>query len=193
MKQNRPYSANDIFTNLHGTVAKTAVGKALSSLATKNKINSKVFGKSTIFFAKQDMEILSVEQMSTMESEIQVMRQSIDKLKNILKENQKQLKELNSTVTTMEALEQIPIHEQQNLELNERLSLLADGELIDPKLKAKTEQDYKDARKLWVQRRRAFNGVIDMIMENMDRKKEEFLEELGVETDQMVNLSLDKY
>lgn len=40
--QNRPYSANDVVTNLHNEYNKTAVQKALDQLVTDGKLFEKV-------------------------------------------------------------------------------------------------------------------------------------------------------
>ena len=40
--QNRPYSVNDIFLNLHREVGKTAVQKALDTLVADEKVREKV-------------------------------------------------------------------------------------------------------------------------------------------------------
>lgn len=51
--QNRPYSATDIFNNLHGQVGKTSVVKTLTKLYEEGRINGKAYGKQWIYFAKQ--------------------------------------------------------------------------------------------------------------------------------------------
>jgi 26S proteasome regulatory subunit (ATPase 3-interacting protein) len=52
MMQNRPYSATDIFNNLHGTVRKNGVSKILSNLHEKGIINGKAYGKQWVFASK---------------------------------------------------------------------------------------------------------------------------------------------
>ena len=47
-KQNRPYSAIDIFNNLHKEYAKTAVVKCLEMLASEGKIKEKTYGKQKV-------------------------------------------------------------------------------------------------------------------------------------------------
>uniref|UniRef100_A0A7N5K5N3 Homologous-pairing protein 2 homolog n=1 Tax=Ailuropoda melanoleuca TaxID=9646 RepID=A0A7N5K5N3_AILME len=55
-EQNRPHSAQDVFSNLqkqHG-LGKTAVVKALEQLSQQGKINEKVYGKQKIYFPDQN-------------------------------------------------------------------------------------------------------------------------------------------
>ena len=51
--QNRPYSLNDIFLNLHRQHGKTQVQKALDKLVKEEKVNEKVNGKQKAYLVKQ--------------------------------------------------------------------------------------------------------------------------------------------
>lgn len=51
--QNRPYSATDIFNNLHEKIGKTALQKHLNTLVEQDLITCKAYGKQSIYFAKQ--------------------------------------------------------------------------------------------------------------------------------------------
>ena len=53
MKQNRPYSAQDLLTNLEGKVGKTELVNKLDDLASSNKIIEKVYGKQKVYMAIQ--------------------------------------------------------------------------------------------------------------------------------------------
>ena len=44
-KQNRPYSATDVHSNLHNMFGKTAVVKTLEALVAEGKIKSKAYNK----------------------------------------------------------------------------------------------------------------------------------------------------
>jgi 26S proteasome regulatory subunit (ATPase 3-interacting protein) len=52
-QSNRPFSANDIQTNLNGQIGKTAVVNSLEELANEKKINEKVYGKQKVYMALQ--------------------------------------------------------------------------------------------------------------------------------------------
>lgn len=51
--QNRPYSATDIFNNLHGEVGKTAVTKILTQMQENGTIHGKLYGKQWVYVCKQ--------------------------------------------------------------------------------------------------------------------------------------------
>jgi len=53
-KQNRPYSAVDIFSNLHKEYGKTAVQRSLEKLGSKGIITEKINGKQKVYAPKQD-------------------------------------------------------------------------------------------------------------------------------------------
>ena len=51
--QNRPYSATDVFNNLHGKVGKTAVVKLLAQMQENGTIHGKIYGKQWVYVARQ--------------------------------------------------------------------------------------------------------------------------------------------
>ena len=51
--QNRPYSAIQVFDNLHGRVPKSTVQKVLDSLTSTNVLNIKEYGKAKIYYVDQ--------------------------------------------------------------------------------------------------------------------------------------------
>ncbi|KAK9480838.1 Tat binding protein 1-interacting [Lipomyces japonicus] len=53
--QNRPYSAMDIMQNLHNTISRTVVNRALVNLEARGVLVSKTFGKQVIYVSKQSI------------------------------------------------------------------------------------------------------------------------------------------
>jgi 26S proteasome regulatory subunit (ATPase 3-interacting protein) len=53
VKQNRPYSAQDLLNNLEGKVGKTELVNKLDELASANKIIEKIYGKQKVYMAIQ--------------------------------------------------------------------------------------------------------------------------------------------
>uniref|UniRef100_A0A669EQV6 Homologous-pairing protein 2 homolog n=1 Tax=Oreochromis niloticus TaxID=8128 RepID=A0A669EQV6_ORENI len=89
-EKNRPYSAQDVFSNLqkqHG-LGKTAVVKAMELLALEGKIKEKIYGKQKIYFADQaqfkdvnDADLKSMDhQISELSGEVQSLTQSCRQL-----------------------------------------------------------------------------------------------------------------
>ncbi|XP_026670676.1 homologous-pairing protein 2 homolog, partial [Ceratina calcarata] len=52
--RNRPYSLNDIVSNLHNELGKSAVQKSLDKLVEKGKVFVKAYGKQKIYCPVQD-------------------------------------------------------------------------------------------------------------------------------------------
>uniref|UniRef100_A0A8C1BQM5 Homologous-pairing protein 2 homolog n=1 Tax=Cyprinus carpio carpio TaxID=630221 RepID=A0A8C1BQM5_CYPCA len=109
-EKNRPYSAQDVFTNLQKQcgLGKTAVVKAMEQLAQQGKIQEKVYGKQKIYFADQsqfadvsDAELKEMDaRVAELSAEVQTISQSCRQLDT-------ELKELNSSLTTAEMEAQI--------------------------------------------------------------------------------------
>uniref|UniRef100_A0A3Q4HIG9 Homologous-pairing protein 2 homolog n=1 Tax=Neolamprologus brichardi TaxID=32507 RepID=A0A3Q4HIG9_NEOBR len=89
-EKNRPYSAQDVFSNLqkqHG-LGKTAVVKAMELLALEGKIKEKIYGKQKIYFADQaqfkdvnDADLKAMDhQISELSEEVQSLTQSCKQL-----------------------------------------------------------------------------------------------------------------
>jgi 26S proteasome regulatory subunit (ATPase 3-interacting protein) len=69
--QNRPYSANDIFLNLHRDVGKTAVQKALDLLVADGKVREKLNGKQKAYVVSQgDIEADDAAKVAELDEEI---------------------------------------------------------------------------------------------------------------------------
>jgi hypothetical protein len=54
-KTNRPYSAINVFDNLHGSIKKKYVIKKLDRLSQTKNLTRKDFGKSSIFWINQEL------------------------------------------------------------------------------------------------------------------------------------------
>lgn len=54
-KTNRPYSAINVFDNLHGSIKKKIVIKKLDKLSETGNLTRKLFGKTAIYFINQQL------------------------------------------------------------------------------------------------------------------------------------------
>lgn len=59
VKENRPFSANDICTNLNGQLGKAAIVNVLEELAEDKKIVEKVYGKQKVYMALQVCDLFN--------------------------------------------------------------------------------------------------------------------------------------
>ncbi|KAA0705543.1 Reticulophagy regulator 3 [Triplophysa tibetana] len=124
-EKNRPYSAQDVFTNLQkqSGLGKTAVVKAMEQLAQEGKIREKVYGKQKIYFADQsqfaDVSDAELKKMDSRIAELNAEAQSISQSCRLL---DTELKELNSSLTTAEVKIQIQELQAECSEYKERLN-----------------------------------------------------------------------
>uniref|UniRef100_A0A3B3YHR2 Homologous-pairing protein 2 homolog n=1 Tax=Poecilia mexicana TaxID=48701 RepID=A0A3B3YHR2_9TELE len=169
-EKNRPYSAQDVFCNLqkqHG-LGKTAVVKAMELLAQEGKIKEKMYGKQKIYFADQsqfrdvnDADLKAMDkQISELSAEVQTLTQSCRQLDT-------ELKELNSSLTTEEMMAEIQELKAECSGYRERLE----------KIKSATNHVTPEEKE-------KASDMMNSILEGYPKSKKEFLEEVGVETDE---------
>uniref|UniRef100_A0A669D6Q7 Homologous-pairing protein 2 homolog n=1 Tax=Oreochromis niloticus TaxID=8128 RepID=A0A669D6Q7_ORENI len=204
-EKNRPYSAQDVFSNLqkqHG-LGKTAVVKAMELLALEGKIKEKIYGKQKIYFADQaqfkdvnDADLKSMDhQISELSGEVQSLTQSCRQL-------DAELKELNSSLTTEEMVSEIQELKAECSGYRARLEKIKSASNhITPEEKDKVYKERDLYVKEWKKRKRLYNPslslvrvklhmdmllkyMINSILEGYPKSKKEFLEEVGVETDE---------
>ncbi|XP_054877594.1 homologous-pairing protein 2 homolog [Poeciliopsis prolifica] len=187
-EKNRPYSAQDVFSNLqkqHG-LGKTAVVKAMELLAQEGKIKEKTYGKQKIYFADQsqfrdvnDADLKAMDkQISELSAEVQTLTQSCRQLDT-------ELKELNSSLTTEEMMAEIQELKAECSGYRERLEKIKSAtNHVTPEEKEKVYKERDVYVKEWKKRKRLASDMINAILEGYPKSKKEFLEEVGVETDE---------
>ncbi|CAO3702175.1 unnamed protein product [Rhizopus stolonifer] len=120
-RTNRPYSANDVFNNMHAKYSKPRIIKALDKLVEDGELMSKVYGKMTIYSTKQELvENEEREQiLDTLSNEITQLSEELGEMKgenkkleegkknafNRLNKRVKGLSKIKSEVTTIGAIE----------------------------------------------------------------------------------------
>ncbi|KAL4211963.1 PSMC3 interacting protein [Rhizopus azygosporus] len=185
-KVNRPYSATDVFNNLHSKYSKTHIIKALDKLVEEGKVMSKTYGKSVVYSIKQDV-VESDETGQTLDSlEVEINKVS-DELNAVKNENKKlegELSKLKSDLTTKEVTELIQKYKQENDELEQRLNHLKSGVvLIPPEKRKRADEEFTRNRDQWKKRRTMFQTIFKTVTEHMPGKPDELKEELGIEED----------
>ncbi|XP_077475420.1 homologous-pairing protein 2 homolog [Stigmatopora argus] len=186
--QNRPYNAQDVFCNLqnqHG-LGKTAVVKSLGLLALEGKIIEKTYGKQKIYFANQshfkdvnDADLKALDgRVLTLNEEMQVLNQSCRRLES-------ELKNLTSSLTTQEMTSEIAKLRDECSGHRERLDKIKSAtNHVTPEEKDKILKEHNIYVKEWRKRKRLASDMMDAILEGYPKSKKEFLEEVGVETDE---------
>lgn len=192
--QNRPYSSNDIFNNLHKEHGKTAVVRALEQLAQDDKIKEKTYGKQKIYFANQDeFPDVAEAELSAMDQEISDLNAKHQELTRQLQSRESQLSALSQSLTTEQLNEKIVSTLAEQDRLKARLDkLTSNTNFVEPEVKDRILKDNEKFVKEWRKRKRLANDMIDAILEGYPKGKKALIEETGVETDEDVNVSMPK-
>ncbi|KAI9476465.1 MAG: Tat binding protein 1-interacting protein-domain-containing protein [Benjaminiella poitrasii] len=184
-KTNRPYSATDIFNNLHSKYTKGVIVKVLDKLIEDDLVMSKIYGKTMIYSVKQDTEnIPSQEEQEAIEKSITDLTHKHEELLVENKKLEQVLAEIKSTPTTLGARASIDELRKENELLQEKLDKLKNGTvLISPEKRKRANDEYENSRNLWKKRRGMFREIFSTITEHFPGKPNELKEELGIEDD----------
>ncbi|CAO3636744.1 unnamed protein product [Mucor fragilis] len=191
-KVNRPYSATDIFNNLHAKYTKGSITKALDQLVKDESIMSKAYGKSTIYSTKQSMDdVPSEEEVRAMEKSLEELTERHNELVSENKTLDQVLAKTRSEPTTDEAKKllekaktEVYFAHVENEQLKEKLEKLKSGTvLIPPEKRKRANDDFDTYRQLWKKRRGMFREIFKTVTEHYPGKPSDLKEELGIEED----------
>ncbi|XP_061557037.1 homologous-pairing protein 2 homolog [Phycodurus eques] len=186
--KNRPYSTQDVFCNLqkqHG-LGKTAVVKSMELLALEGKIKEKTYGKQKIYFADQaQFKDVNDADLKGMDSQISNLNEEMQALSQSCRQLDAELKDLNNSLTTQEMTSQITRLRDECSVCRERLDKIKSvATHVTPEEKDKVLKEHNIYVKEWRKRKRLASDMMDTILEGYPKSKKEFLEEVGVETDE---------
>ncbi|KAJ1956538.1 PSMC3 interacting protein [Linderina pennispora] len=192
VRSNRPYSANDISSQLHGLVSPAGAKKILNELADDNRIQRKVNGKQLVFFAIQtDIDVPSVEEAEEEQEQIRQLEEQLAERKEHSKALGGKLHALNNALTDDQMRERIAQLTQEAIENERRLESLRKGEVISPDEKEKIEKAHANMVKHWAKRKRLFKNIENTIAEGYPGKMKDLFAELGIETDEDVGADVN--
>ncbi|KAF8537099.1 homologous-pairing protein-like protein 2 [Trichophaea hybrida] len=158
-KQNRPYSATDVSSNLHNAVTKVTAAKILKEMHESGQIEGRVSGKQVVYHVIQDpKDSVSEEELKAMDEEIEALRQEATALKSQFKDIQASLNSLKSTPSISSLNDSVAILDPEVQELEEALATLQSGATkpVDPVQKAAAEVEYKRIEKAYLKRQKQF-------------------------------------
>ncbi|XP_065053672.1 homologous-pairing protein 2 homolog isoform X2 [Rhopilema esculentum] len=192
-KQNRPYSATDIFNNMHKEFGKTAIVKALESLAEKKVIHEKTYGKQKVYAPMQaQYGEYDENELKSMDQEIFELNDELTKLRQKCKSQESVIGNLNNQMTTKDAAERLEELEKECQSMQKRIKKIeSEGNGITPEVKEKIYKDNKEYIQHWKKRKRMAMDLLNCILEGYPKTKKQLLEETGVETDEDVAVSLE--
>ncbi|KAH9499143.1 PSMC3 interacting protein [Bulinus truncatus] len=191
IKQNRPYSVQDVFQNIGKDFGKTAVTKVMEGLTTEGKLKEKVYGKQKVYVADQsqfpdikDTEILVMDQAKFhLNAQNQKLQEEINKLESELRFYQ------GIISTECARLELGNIYSDISI-LQAKLAQLKEGRiLISKEEKDKVIEIREKYVKEWRKRKRISMDIINSVLEGYPKTKKQLFEEVGIETDEDYNIT----
>ncbi|KOC62410.1 Homologous-pairing protein 2 like protein [Habropoda laboriosa] len=184
--QNRPYSVNEIVSNLHNEYGKTAVQKAVENLLSQGKIFEKVYGKQKVYCPVQDTTH-DVEELMRIDKELQAHANEVEskyqELEKEIKIQEALLTSMKSSITIEEAKKQKAILQGSIAVMNNKLDTLmeASGTEDLTETKRNAEQALNEFSREYVKRKRLCTEILDCILDNYPGSKTELYEEIGIE------------
>ncbi|XP_025094797.1 homologous-pairing protein 2 homolog isoform X2 [Pomacea canaliculata] len=175
IQQNRPYSAQDVFQNMGKDLGKTAVVRALETLAETKQIKEKIYGKQKVYVADQS------QLPALNENEIKAMDQQITQLTGQLQQSQVETQRLEGEEAKAELQKTIRDVEQ----LTAKIQQLKEGRvLVSKEDREKVLKRRNHYVKEWRKRKRISMDIVGAVLEGYQKTKRQLLEEIGIETDE---------
>ncbi|XP_026728216.1 homologous-pairing protein 2 homolog [Trichoplusia ni] len=188
---NRPYSCADVTVNLRGAYTKTVVQKTLDALSEAGKIKCKLYGKQKVYAAIQVDSVADEGDVEDYDSKLKSLNKDLADKTNTLKEVEIKLKTLTSTPTTETAKSKIEEIKKRTECLVKKLDTLRNStEVVSVEEKKEILNGHAKILREFRKRKRICNDMIDAVLEGYPKSKKTLLEELCVETDEMVNFKL---
>ncbi|KAK7306945.1 hypothetical protein VNO77_39591 [Canavalia gladiata] len=189
-EQNRPLNAQNVADALQKfNLKKAAIQKALDNLADGGRISSKEYGKQKIYLALQT--IPNNEELNQLKEQNANLQKQLEDLKKTISEIEPEVKSLQSNLTLEQICEREVNLRLEVQEMEEKLSKLRGGvTLVRPEERKAIEDMLSEKVSQWRKRKRMFKDLWDTLTENSPKDPKEFKEELGIEYDEDVGVSL---
>lgn len=178
----------------HG-VKKTAVERSLASLVEKGSVSKKEYGKAKIFILRQDkIDLPDPEEVSRLDAEVNTLTAELTDVTERNENLQSALTALKQEYTLDQAKARDGHLADELARKEEKRSTLGDGsKLMTKEDKLKLENDYYNIRALWKKYMRIVTEIVNQIGEAMGKKNSELFEDMGIETDESVNIKISDF
>ncbi|KAL6523463.1 Homologous-pairing protein 2 [Orobanche gracilis] len=195
-EQYRPLNSQNVADSLQKfNLKKDAIQKALDSLANSGKINFKEYGKQKIYLDRQDQfDIPNNDELNQMKEENSKIQEQLDERKKVITVVEAEVKALQSNLTLeeiktrkMQLGNEVKQMEEKMIKLREGVTLVSQAE------RQAVEKMYTNMTNQWRKRKRMFKDIWNAITENSTKNLKEFKEELSVEYDEDVGVSLQPF
>ena len=204
-KQNRPYSAIDISTNLKNRVTKAAAAKLLKDLHERKEIEGRAAGKQIVYHSiqvsvlaliiltRENQRLISTQEaadedalatLQVLDAETTRFREATASLKNEEKELRLALREGTSQVPVTDLRIAVATLEQEKVEMIARLVKLKSGNLkpVSVEEREKVNAEHRRWQKAASARKTIRETVLAVVMTQIEKKdRDEVKEKLGLE------------
>ena len=100
IRQNRPYSLQNVLDNMHGRVPRKICQDVLDELTAEKHLTEKEYGKAKIYLANQDkFPEVSKDELGGLDDQINELRKELDSKQSALKERRSKLAEITKEMT----------------------------------------------------------------------------------------------
>ena len=192
-ERNRPYSITNLVDEMHGDYSKTVIQKSIDTLVENGKIVCQLFGKSTkLYYPKQEgLAVATNEELKEMDEKIEEHRTQVEEMKEKL-EGLRTQKNILAAKQTLPELRQTRTEiETDTKKAGKRLQELINGSSgINPDSIKTIEKEFKKNCQEWKRRRALTRELLSFLEEPTGKPAKVFVEELGLETDEMAGVSL---
>uniref|UniRef100_A0A061R3R7 Homologous-pairing protein 2 homolog n=1 Tax=Tetraselmis sp. GSL018 TaxID=582737 RepID=A0A061R3R7_9CHLO len=194
---NRPFSLQLLVDALQKFgLKKSQIQNALDRLIDRSEITFKEFGKSKLYFIKQDpKKVLSEEQLADMRQklkELQEERASVEGEVAKLRAAQSRLLSLPALADLARQAEEASGQIRELDATAAELQTQQKAEVPEQQLKLR-QQELTKCIIAWRKHRDIFRAAWDSISENIEGSTSELFEEIGVETDDAAGVSLREH
>uniref|UniRef100_A0A0B7A6W4 Homologous-pairing protein 2 homolog n=1 Tax=Arion vulgaris TaxID=1028688 RepID=A0A0B7A6W4_9EUPU len=190
IKQNRPYSVQDVFQNMGKDLGKTAVAKAMESLTTDGKLREKVYGKQKVYVADQSQyPDVDDAEIKAMDDKIIQLNGNIKLQGEEIRAVESELQLFNGLLSTAAAREELSKIYPDIENLKNKLGKLKEGRvLISKEEKDKVFKNREKYVKEWRKRKRITSDILNSILEGYPKTKKQLYDDIGIETDEDYNV-----
>ena len=189
-RENRPFNVNQLHENFNKRMPKGVLEKALTTLSEGNGVRCKEYGKSKIYFADQSTIACGNEK------EIKELNVDIDKLKRQYYTVSQELAELKGEFIRIESeptdsslIQSLLTLENTVIEKRSRVSKITASKL-EPFALTNAIKEHNYYRQMWNDRKRKCMDVVDMYLEESNKKKAVFLADVGIDTDEEARVTI---
>jgi 26S proteasome regulatory subunit (ATPase 3-interacting protein) len=184
-QQNRPYSAIQVFDNLHKRVTKGTTERVLDSLAKMEGggIQVKEYGKNKIYWPDQKgMPVPTSSELRDLDGQIKAKASELSDIEKKGSGIERSLKTLLAQPSDAD-LDRVLEEKERVVSTLQGKADALDRHPVDPKALYRSIRKHNFYRKKWLEWKNNAMDIVENIAEAMEKKGAAVAESLGVETD----------